>query len=71
MAKTNVVVSSLWLEVLSSPAKLCLDRKWSERYFQQLAEIITATYSSAVGSVRQQIWAAAAQLELNYGRRLG
>lgn len=53
MAKTKVAVSSLWLEFYRAQQIVALIE--SDRVlFQQLAEIIQATYSSAVGSVRQQ-----------------
>jgi len=53
MAKTKVVVSSLWLEVYRAQQTIALIEN-DRALFQQLAEIIQATYSSAVGSVRQQ-----------------
>nr|WP_297348527.1 TolC family protein [uncultured Glaciecola sp.] len=53
MAKTKVVVSSLWLEFYRAQQIVALIEN-DRVLFQQLAEIIQATYSSAVGRVRQQ-----------------
>lgn len=61
-AKTKVVVSSLWLEFYRAQQIVALIEN-DRVLFQQLAEIIQATYSSAVGRVRQQD-IVRAQLEL-------
>jgi outer membrane protein TolC len=62
MAKTKVVVSSLWLELYRAQQIIALIEN-DRVLFQQLAEIIQASYASAVGSVRQQD-IVRAQLEL-------
>ncbi len=62
MAKTEVMVSSLWLEVYRAQQIVALIEN-DKALFQQLAEIVQASYSSAVGNVRQQD-IVRAQLEL-------
>ena len=62
MAKTKVAVSSLWLEFYRAQQIVALIEN-DRVLFEQLAEIIQATYSSAVGRVRQQD-IVRAQLEL-------
>ncbi|PKI03325.1 TolC family protein [Glaciecola sp. 33A] len=53
IAKTKVMVSSLWLEVYRAQQIVALIEN-DRALFQQLAEIIQVSYSSAVGKVRQQ-----------------
>lgn len=62
MAKTEVMVSLLWLEVYRAQQIVALIEN-DKALFQQLAEIVQASYSSAVGNVRQQD-IVRAQLEL-------
>jgi hypothetical protein len=62
MAKTKVMVSSLWLEIYRAQQTVVLIEN-DRALFQQLAEIIQVSYSSAVGKVRQQD-IVRAQLEL-------
>lgn len=62
MAKTEVMVASLWLEVYRTQQIVALIEN-DKALFQQLAEIVQASYSSAVGNVRQQD-IVRAQLEL-------
>jgi outer membrane protein TolC len=64
MAKTKVAVSSLWLEFYRAQKIVALIEN-DRVLFQQLAEIIQATYSSAAGRVRQQD-IVRAQLELTH-----
>ncbi|MFQ3251194.1 MAG: outer membrane protein TolC [Glaciecola sp.] len=62
MARSKVAVSSLWLEVYRSQQVVLLIEN-DRALFQQLADIVEASYSSAVGTVRQQD-IVRAQLEL-------
>lgn len=62
IARTKVTVSSLWLEVYRAQQVVALIEN-DRALFQQLAEIIQVSYSSAVGKVRQQD-IVRAQLEL-------
>ena len=61
-ARTEVQVSSLWLEVYRAQQTVALIES-DRALFQQLADIVQASYSSAVGKVRQQD-IVRAQLEL-------
>ena len=63
MARSKVAVSSLWLEVYRSQQIVLLIEN-DRTLFQQLADIVEASYSSALGSVRQQD-IVRAQLELS------
>lgn len=63
IAKTKVAVSSKWLEVFRAQQTITLIEQDRE-LFEQLGEVAQASYSSAVGKVRQQD-IVRAQLELS------